>query len=247
MTERKLALVTGASGGIGRAIALRLARYGYDLWLHFGADLAAIETVASKCIDLGASVTVVQADLATMAGLETLATTIVAGRSEPFLDVLINNAGRQLSEGPDTSPETFDTLIAINAKAPFFLTQKLAPFIRNGGRIINISSGTTLFGIPEKMVYAMAKGAMNAMTKSHAKWLAPRQITVNAVLPGIIHTGMNPWVADPEKAKFVARMSVFNRVGQPDDIAGIAEFLASDASGWMTGELIEANGGGRLG
>jgi NAD(P)-dependent dehydrogenase (short-subunit alcohol dehydrogenase family) len=162
------------------------------------------------------------------------------------LDILVNNAGLQVQEGPDADEAAFDLLFAVNVKAAYFLIQRLAPRIRDGGRIVNISSGLSRTAFPEKMVYGMTKAAMNAMTLSFAKLLGPRGISVNAILPGIIASDMNPWVRSPQAAARVGAMSVFNRVGEPEDVANVVAFLVSDDSGWITGELIGAGGGVHL-
>lgn len=132
------------------------------------------------------------------------------------------------------------------SRRPNFLIQRLSPLIADRGRIVNLSSGTSRIGFPDKLVYAMAKAATNAMTLSFARLLGPRGITVNAVLPGLIATDMNAWVRNPEAAARVAKIAILNRVGQPEDIAAIIAFLASAEAGWITGEMIDASGGARL-
>ena len=238
-----LALVTGASRGIGRAVALALAADGYEIAVHYGTNPDAAQETISLIEAAGGTAFAVAADLQKLAGVEAIAEAL----GDRPIHVLVNNAGRQLADGPMAEEATFDALIAVNVKAAYFLIQKLTPQIVDGGRIINISSGTSTIGFPDKMVYAMAKAAMNAMTMSLAKALGPRGITVNAVLPGLIETDMNPWVRNPEAAARVANIAVLQRVGQPDDIADVVAFLASPAARWITGELLHASGGGQLG
>lgn len=245
----KTALVTGASRGIGRAIALRLARDGATVAVHYATGGAEAAAVQAEIAGAGGSAFTLQGDLSRMDGIEGVVTELAqaVGREGAALDILINNAGRQIAEGPQADEAAFDHLIAINAKAAFFLIQRLAPLLRDGGRIVNISSGLSLLAFPDKMVYAMAKAATNSMTRSFAKVLGPRGIGVNAVLPGVIGTDMNPWVRNPQATERVARLSAFNRVGQPEDVADIVAFLVSGEARWITGELIDASGGARLG
>lgn len=240
--EPGLALVTGGSRGIGRAIALALAAQGHEVAVHYASNAAAAEHTVAAIAATGGSAFAIAGDLQTLDGVMAIREAL-GGRA---LSVLVNNAGRQLPEGTEADETTFDTLFAINVKAAYFLIQRLAPQIIDGGRIVNVSSGTSTIGFPDKMVYAMAKAATNAMTLSFAKALGPRGITVNAVLPGLIETDMNPWVRNPDAARRVAKLNALDRVGQPDDVAGVVAFLASPAARWVTGELLYASGGAQL-
>jgi 3-oxoacyl-[acyl-carrier protein] reductase len=138
-------------------------------------------------------------------------------------------------------------VFAINVKAPFFLIQQALPRLREEGRIINISSGTTRIAIPDVTAYSMTKGAINTLTLTLAKQLGPRGITINAILPGFVATDMNAsMLENPETKKFGADFSIFGRWGQPEDVADIASFLSSPDSRWITGQLIDASGGSHL-
>src|SRR5690606_29312610 len=165
------------------------------------------------------------------------------------IDILVNNAG---IAGPsrlaDTTPATFDELFAVNAKAPFFITQAAAERMRKGGRIINISTGLTRTADPELTAYAMSKGAIDVLSLSIAKELGPREITVNTVAPGVIDTDMNAgWLhASSDAHDAAAALSPFNRVGTADDVADVVAFLASDAARWMTGHYVDVTGGALL-
>ncbi|MFJ7073392.1 SDR family oxidoreductase [Streptomyces sp. NPDC098781] len=164
------------------------------------------------------------------------------------LDILVNNAGTSGSGRiGQADPEVFDRMIAVNAKAPFFLVQRALPRLRDGGRVINISSLASRHAFPESVAYAMSKGALNTMTLCLAKELAGRGITVNTVGPGFIETDMNAHRrATPEARAALAASSVFDRIGRPSDVADVVAFLASDDSRWLTGQYLDASGGSEL-
>ena len=169
----------------------------------------------------------------------------VAGSFAGSLDILVNNAGTSGS-GPigEAVPEVFDRMIAVNAKAPFFLTQRALPRMRDGGRIINISSLASQRAFPESVAYAMSKGALDTMTRCLAKELGARGITVNTVGPGFVETDMNARRrTTPEDRAALAARSVFNRIGKPSDVADVVAFLASDESRWITGQYLDVSGG----
>ncbi|MFE0255803.1 SDR family oxidoreductase [Streptomyces sp. NPDC059010] len=272
-TERaltdKIALVTGAGRGIGRGIAERLARDGALVGVHYGHSAAAALEVVAEIRKNGGRAFPVWAELgvpgdadavfaAFDAGLrehaeaETEAGTAAAAVVEAAfggrlgsLDILVNNAGVSGS-GPigEAVPEIFDRMIAVNAKAPFFLTQRALPRMRDGGRIINISSLASRRAFPESVAYAMSKGALDTMTRCLAKELGGRGITVNTVGPGFIETDMNARRRKtPEAAAALARRSLFNRIGRPSDVADVVAFLASDDSRWITGQYLDVSGG----
>lgn len=137
--------------------------------------------------------------------------------------------------------------MALNVKAPFFITQQALPRIREEGRIINISSAVTRISLPVIPAYSMTKGAINSLTLSLSSQLGPRKITINAILPGFVATEMNAaMMQNPEGREFGADFSIFGRWGEPEDVADIAAFLASPDSRWITGQLIDASGGSHL-
>ncbi|NUP24763.1 MAG: SDR family oxidoreductase [Streptomyces sp.] len=170
---------------------------------------------------------------------------VASGGRLGSLDILVNNAGTSGS-GPigEAVPEIFDRMIAVNAKAPFFLTQRALPRMRDGGRIINISSLASRRAFPESVAYAMSKGALDTMTLCLAKELGHRGITVNTVGPGFIETDMNARRRKtPEAAAALAARSLFNRIGRPSDVADVVAFLASDDARWITGQYLDVSGG----
>lgn len=141
----------------------------------------------------------------------------------------------------------YDRVFAVNVKAPFFVIRQGLDRLRDGGRIINISSGVTRIAFPAIAAYAMTKGAVDTLTLTLAKDLGPRGITVNSVSPGIVETDINPWLADPDAHAQAAAYSAFGRVGEAADIADVVAFVASDDARWITGQAIDATGGSLLG
>lgn len=246
----RIALVTGASRGIGRAIAVALAEQGARIIVHYNHAGDAAEALVQEITQQGGQAWTVAADLATAEGATVLAAAtadIVRQDGAPGLDILVNNAGVGLrARIADVREADFDRVLQVNLKSPFFLIQQLLSSLRDGGRIINVSSMGTRAAYPEMSVYAPAKAGLEALTLLLAAELGPRNITVNAVLPGATATDLNQRARDPEIAKVIAQTIALGRVGQPDDIAGIVAFLASDAGRWVTGQSIDATGGQRI-
>lgn len=248
----KIVLVTGASRGIGRGIALRLAKEGAVAAVHYATNRAAAEDVVREIEKFGGSAFAVGADFRSQSGVRELYAALDAALKERTgdiqFDILVNNAG--IGQGAvleELTEEAFDEVMSINVKAPLFVIQQALPRLRNGGRIINLSSAVTRIAFPNLIGYSMSKGAINTLTSTLAKQLGGRNITVNAIMPGIIDTDMNAGtLQDEEGRKFAAGLSVFGRWGQPDDVADIAAFLASSDSRWVTGQLIDASGGTHL-
>jgi 3-oxoacyl-[acyl-carrier protein] reductase len=245
----KTALVTGASRGIGRAIAERLAADGARVAVHYGSNESAANETIAAIEDAGGSAFAVRAELGVPGDVDTL----FAGLQEDLdgrpLDVLVNNAAiiGYSATIDGATVEDFDRLFAVNVRAPLFIIQRALPLMRAGSRIVNVSSGVTWFATPE-VVYGMTKGALNVLTRSLAHTQGARGITVNTVSPGITETDMNSWLTEsPEAAGNVARMVALGRHGQPADIADAVAFFASDDSRWVTGQVLEVNGGLFLG
>lgn len=247
----KVAVVTGASRGIGRAIAERLAADGAFVLVHYNTAIAEAEATLSAIREGGGQGLAVQADLADPAGAGTLVAAVVAALAERFadprLDILVNNAGIGGGDPFATlTPADFDRTLTVNLRAPFFIIQGLLPHLRDGGRIINLSSMGTRAAFAHMVAYAPAKAGLEALTRILANELGPRGITVNAVAPGATATDMNPRARDPVTAREVARSIALGRVGQPRDIAGVVAALASPDGAWITGQTIDASGGQRL-
>jgi NAD(P)-dependent dehydrogenase (short-subunit alcohol dehydrogenase family) len=248
----KIAIVTGASRGIGRAIAIRLGKDGVLVAVHYARNREAAERTAQDIEQAGSSAFAIGAELSSAGSVkmffEELDFELNTRIGSSQIDILVNNAAiAPDSPVEDTTEELFDKVFALNAKVPFFMSQQALSRLRDGGRIINVSSGATRIASPRLAAYAMTKGALNALTLALAKQLGPRNITVNTLAPGVTETDMNAErLADSQFRKFATSSSAFGRIGQPNDIADIAAFLASSDARWITGQYIDATGGGQL-
>lgn len=248
----KVALVTGASRGIGRSIALHLAQAGALVVVHYSKRKEEAERVVHKIKQDGGSAFAISADLSTFNGINYLYSMLDQSLQKHIgnttFDILVNNAGiGQILTLEESTEESFDEVMNINVKAQFFIIQKALPRLKDGGRIINISSFVTRVASPSVFAYSISKGAINTLTHTLAQQLGSRGITVNAILPGIINTEMNAeTLGNQDGQKYATGLSTFNRWGEPNDIADIVGFLSSSDSRWITGELIDASGGSCL-
>ncbi|MEZ3182561.1 SDR family oxidoreductase [Streptomyces pimonensis] len=247
----KTALVTGSSRGIGRATAVRLAREGALVAVHYATGAEQAEETVETIEKEGGRAFAVQAELGMPGDAHQLFLGLERGlkerTGETRLDILVNNAGVMGGIAPEeVTPEQFDRLMAVNARAPFFVLQRALKNIPDGGRVINVSSGLTRFANPQEVAYAMTKGAVEQLALHYAKHLGPRRITVNSVAPGITDNGSAVFDI-PEAVRQMAGLSAFNRVGETGDVADVITFLATDEARWITGAFIDATGGTLLG
>jgi 3-oxoacyl-[acyl-carrier protein] reductase len=248
----KTALVTGGNRGIGRSISERLAAEGAVVAVHYGRDEAAAADTVSGITATGGRAFALRTELGRPGDAQALWSAFDAGvgalAGRPGADIIVNNAGTAIYAAiSNVSEKEFDELFAVNAKAPFFILQHGLGRLRDGGRIINVSSGSARLATPVLVAYSMTKGALNTLTRTLALELGPRGITVNSVEPGIVETDIAPWLSDPQLRDQAASWSALGRVGQPADIADVVAFLASPDARWITGQHLDATGGLLLG
>ncbi|GAB2857414.1 SDR family oxidoreductase [Streptomyces deserti] len=241
----RTALVTGASRGIGRGIAERLARDGARVAVHYGRnETAAKETVAAIAA-AGGSAFAIGVELGTPGDAEALWEEF--DRHADGLDILVNNAGIGTAHPIEEIDERhYDRVFAVNVKAPFFLVKHGLDRLQDGGRVINVSSGLARTAVfPHLMAYAMTKGALDVFSRDLSKVLGPRGITVNSVAPGIIDTDNTADLLYGTEDGWAraAAISALGRVGETADVADVVAFLASDAGRWVTGSWVDATGG----
>jgi NAD(P)-dependent dehydrogenase (short-subunit alcohol dehydrogenase family) len=247
---RKIALITGASRGLGRNAAEHLAARGIDIigTYHSKADEA--QRVATALEAVGAKAAMLQLDVSDSSSFASFAERLSETLQQQFgrerLDFLVNNAGIGLNVPfSETSEAQFDQLLNIQLKGPFFLTQRLLPLLVDGGRIVNISSGLTRFALPGYAAYAAMKGAMEVLTRYQAKELGARAIRVNILAPGAIETDFGGGVVrdNQQVNDFIAGNTALGRVGLPDDIGAAIALLLEEGNGWITGQRLEVSGG----
>jgi 3-oxoacyl-[acyl-carrier protein] reductase len=241
--QGKVAIVTGASRGIGRAIAERLASEGASVVVNHRASVAQAAEVVAAIERGGGKVLAVQADMGVVADVRRLVADAVKHLGK--LDILVNNAGvGERTAMADVTQEEFDFTLAVNARGPFFAIQAAVPRMNDGGRIINISScGTRIAQVTGLLaVYQMSKGALEQLARCYAKELGARGITINSVLPGFVETEL---ASDTPAAykEALRQRTALGRLGTPEDMADVVCFLASDAGRWITGEAISVTGG----
>jgi 3-oxoacyl-[acyl-carrier protein] reductase len=255
MTEQvlhgRIAMVTGASRGIGRAIASELGAMGSHVIVHYGEREAGAEETAAAIREAGGEASVLGADISQPAAISALfgqVDDLLASLGRDKLDILVNNAGIGGGGGvDDVTLDAFDRLVAVNVRGLFLVTQAALPRLRDGGRIINISSMVGLAAYPGSIAYGMTKAAVNSFTVSLAQALGPRGITVNAVAPGATATDFVQAVLDkPELARHYAAKAALNRIGTPEEVAGPVGFLASPKGGWINGQIVQVSGGMHL-
>jgi len=247
---RKIALITGASRGLGKNAALHLAAQGIDIIGTYHSNAAEAQAVASEIERLGSRAVMLQLDVGKSSTFAAFSAEVGKSLKATFardtFDFLVNNAGIGLASSfAEASEEQFDQLMNIHLKGPFFLTQGLLTLIADQGRIINVSSGLTRFSMAGFGIYAMMKGGLEVLTRYQALELGPRGIRVNTLAPGAIETDFGGgFVRDtPQINEHIAGQTALGRVGVPDDIGGAISMLLAEGSGWINGQRIEASGG----
>ena len=248
--KTKIALVTGASRGLGKNTALTLARKGVDVIVTYHNSGEDAQNVVSAIAEIGAKAVALQLDTSNTKTFDGFVEQVKQSLQDKWqtehFDFLVNNAGVGVHASfADTTEDDFDRLMNIHVKGVFFLTQKLLPLINDGGRIVNISSGLARFALPGYAAYASMKGAIEVLTRYMAKELGQRQIAVNVVAPGAIETDFNGGAVrdNPEINSFIASQTALGRVGLPDDIGGAIAALLSEENRWVNAQRIEVSGG----
>ncbi len=237
----KIAIVTGASRGIGRAIAQRFGKEGAIVAVHYSQNEGAANETVREIESLGSQAFAIQHQFGVETEIQSffkkLDTKLQHVTGDTQFDILVNNAGVSgMGLIEEVTEELFDKVMAVNLKSPFFLIQQALDRIRDGGRIINISSVSVKVIYPGTITYNLSKAGLNILTQNLAKQLGPRNITVNALMPGVVETEINRGMLNnPGAKKHAAQTSVFRRLGQGEDIADIAAFIASSDSRWITG------------
>lgn len=248
--QTKIALVTGGSRGLGKSMALHLTKSGVDVILTYNSKKEEAETVVSDIRQMGRKAVAMQLNVGDLRSFDAFFEQLAVQLKDRFgrntFDFLINNAGMGATiPFTQMTEEVFDQFLNVHFKGVYFLTQKSLPLLADGGRIINISTGTTRFSNPGYSVYASMKGAVEVFTKYLAKELGGRGITANILAPGPIETDFNNAAirSNPEMKSRLSSLSPLGRVGEADDIGGVVALLCSDQAGWINGQRIEASGG----
>lgn len=251
MTSSKIALITGGSRGLGENMAIALAKKGHDIIITYNSQKEKADAVVKQVEATGRKAAALQFDASQPGSITKFITELKSILTKSFgrdkFDFLINNAGIGATIPFEKSSEAdFDNFMNIHFKSVYFLTQQALPVMNDGGRIVNISSGTTRFVNPGYSIYASMKGAIEVLTRYIAKEIGSRKITVNVVAPGPVETDFNNAGirnAPAERRNMLTANTALGRIGQPDDIGGVVAFLCSDEAGWVNGQRIEASGG----
>ena len=247
--QDKIAIITGASRGLGRNTAINLARRGVDVIFTYRSNETEAENLINEIEAMGRRAAGLHLDTGDIRSFDGFVAEVMNklqrwGRNR--FDFLVNNAGNSLHKPFEQTTEAeFDGIVNVHFKGVYFLTQKLLPLLNNGGRIINVSSGLARFSMPGTSAYGAAKGAVEVLTRYLAKELGPRAITVNVVAPGAVQTDFSGGAVrdNPEINKRVAEMTALGRAGVPDDIGPMIAVLLSDENRWVNGQRIEVSGG----
>jgi len=248
--NRKIAIVTGGSRGLGRNAALKLAARGVDVILTYRSGQTEAAAVVAEIEALGGKAAALALDVGVAASFPAFAAKLRETLRQQWqrenFDYLLNNAGIGIHASfAETTEAQFDQLLNIQFKGVFFLTQALLPLIADGGRILNVSTGLTRFALPGFAAYAAMKGAVEVLTRYLAKELGPRGIAVNVLAPGAIETDFGGGAVRDNRQMnaFIAAQTALGRVGLPDDIGNVVAALLSDDAGWINAQRIEASGG----
>ena len=246
----KIALVTGGSRGLGKNMAIAIAKKGIDVIITYNSKKEEAALVVKEIESLGQKAAALQLNVAESKNFDTFFEGISSTLKNTFktdkFDFLVNNAGIGIHKPfVETTEEEFDQLTNIQFKGPFFLTQKALRIMNDGGGIVNISTGLARFSFPGYAAYGSMKGAMEILTKYQAKELGARKIRANIVAPGAIETDFSGGVVrdNEQMNQQIASVTALGRVGLPDDIGGVVAFLCSEEASWINAQRIEVSGG----
>lgn len=249
----KIALITGGSRGLGKSMAHHLAARGVDVIITYHSQNEAAEAVVADIQSKGGKAAALHLDVTNHQDFAAFSVQLKDVLSTKFqshdFDYLINNAGMgAYASIAETSVDSFDLMVNAHLKGPFFLTQTLLPLIKDGGRILNVSSGLARFSFPGYAAYAMMKGGIEVFTRFLAQELGPRNIAVNTIAPGAIETDFGGGAVrdNADLNQLIASQTALGRVGLPDDIGGAVASILTDESGWINGQRIEVSGGFHL-
>lgn len=252
-TKNKIALVTGGSRGLGKDMAMSLAKKGLNVILTYNSKKEEAEAVVAEIEQAGQKAAALQLNTADIKTFDTFFEQVKTVLANTFdtdhFDFLVNNAGIGIhAPFVETTEDQFDTLMNIHFKGVFFLTQKALPLLNEGGRIINLSTGLARFANPGYAAYAAMKGAIETLTKYQAKELGSRGIVVNVVAPGAIETDFGGGVVrdNAQVNQYIAGVTALGRVGRPDDIGSVVAFLCTEDAKWINAQRIEVSGGMNL-
>jgi NAD(P)-dependent dehydrogenase (short-subunit alcohol dehydrogenase family) len=250
MTQKKIALVTGGSRGLGKDMAISLAKRGVDVVLTYRSKKEEAENTVKEIAKLGQKAIALHLDMSEFASIDpfvqAVKDTLKTEWDVTAFDFLVNNAGMGATVPfLQVTEPLFDEFLNVHFKGIYFLTQKCVPMMNEGGCIINISTGTTRYSNPGYSVYASMKGAIEVFTKYLAKELGQKGIRANVVAPGPVETDFNNAAIrnNPQAKTMLASLSPLGRVGRADDIGGVVAFLCSGEAGWINGQRIEVSGG----
>jgi NAD(P)-dependent dehydrogenase (short-subunit alcohol dehydrogenase family) len=253
LSKARIALITGANRGIGRATAVRLARDGFDVILTYRSHREEAEAVVREIGELGRVAVALPLDVSRVGDFSSFVDGVRDALGKTWhrerFDVLINNGGVQVAQPTlQVTPEAFDQLVDVHFKGVFFLTQQLVPLISNPGAIVNISSGTSRFYVPERAIYSAVKGAVEVLSRYLATELGPLGITVNVIAPGAVATDFSGGLlrSNEQLQKHIASLTPLGRFGVAEDVAGAIAALVGEGNRFVTGQRIEVSGGVHL-
>lgn len=238
----KVAIVTGASRGIGRQVAVQLAQSGAKVAVNYSSSQGKADEIVKRIEQFGGQAAAIQADVSKVSEVEALFSETIKRFGQ--VDILVNNAGIMENYAiSDVTEEIFDRHFALNVKGTFFACQQAMKHMAQGGTIINFSTSVSGATLPTYSVYAATKGAVEQLTRQLAKEFGPKDIVINCIAPGQVATDLFLNGKTPELVDSFRRMNAFGRLGEPEDIANALELLVSDKARWITGQTIRVNGG----